>query len=168
MAESAFDKLPARTILLKQIDNKDSIPGGFNTCNVNFKELSNVLGNVILALKEIHGVVNVEALISNAIAQLRTNKLAIPLNYAQLVSAEPLKFEHDNSVYEIDRRDDTLYVITRVAINSDTEPWDTSKLIAQLKTSDGIVANAVIITKDNAVMVNFTDQPAEDHLLLLM
>ena len=159
-----IDKLPKQTISLKQIDLNDSVPGSANTCNINFKELSELFNVLAECTKSLADNLDVKALLRQLIEEISSNKLAVPIKFAQRVG-DTTRIEHNEMVYEINRLDETTYVVTRaegIAI------WDTSNIIAQLKSTDGVILNTSIVTRDYSVIISFKETPAEDYILLLV
>lgn len=162
--QSWIDQLPKQTISLKKIDMNDSVPGLANTCNINFDELSKLFNILAGSVKTLASNLDINSILRQLIDEISSNKLAIPIKYAQRVG-DTSRVEHNDMVYEITRIDETTYSIVRA---DGLDLWDTSNIIAQLKNLDGVILNTTIITRDYSVVISFKDSPMEDYILLLV
>lgn len=160
-------QLPGFDIILKKIDMRDSVPGGFSTCNLNFEELQRVMNILIGSIKELASTQDIDAIIENVITRMENSKKVFPLHFGLSETTSPEQVTFYNRVYNIDRIDDKTFVISRV-LGEDKQEWDTSKIIAQVKNYDGVVISSNIITREHSIIVSFYDIPDQDYFLYIV
>ena len=160
-------RLPNYQITLKTIDVNDSVVGGTNSSNQNFKELEKLLTIFNDAIKELSNSIDLDNITNETIIKLETSKKMFPLHYGLSEFAEPEQVTYFDRIYDITRIDDRTFKITRF-IGLDTVGWDTSRIISQVKDNDGIISNVMITTRENAIIVRFQDVPETDHFLYII
>lgn len=168
MAETVYiSQLPGYEISLKQIDMRDSVPGGASTCNLNFQELSRLMNIFVGAIKELAASQDINAIIQSVVTQMENAKKVFPLHFGLSETTSPEQVTFYERVYNIDRIDERTFAISRV-LGQDSELWDTSKIIAQVKNYDGVVTNVNIITRQNSIIVSFYEIPDQDYFLYIV
>lgn len=168
MAETIYiSQLPRTEISLKKVDMRDSVPGGFSSCNLNFEELQRLMNIFAGSIKELADTQDINAIIESVVTQMEGVKKVFPLHFglSELTSPEQVTFY--DRVYNIDRIDNKTFVVSRV-LGEDEQEWDTSKIIAQVKNYDGVITNANIITREHSIIVSFYDIPDRDYFLYIV
>lgn len=168
MAETVFiAQLPGYEITLKRVDMRDSVPGGFSSCNMNFDELEKLLNIFSGSIKELAATQDINAIIESVVTQMEGAKKVFPLHFGLSEQTSPEQVTFYDRVYNISRLDDKTFVVSRVLGEDETE-WDTSKIIAQVKNYDGVITNANIITREHSIIVSFYDIPDRDYFLYIV
>lgn len=162
--QSYINELPAYDITLKRIDMNDSVVGGANSSNQNFAELEKLLNTFNLAIKELASIIDIEAITNATLEKLEKDKKMFPLHFGLSELAEPEQVTYYDRVYNITRVDELTFQVSRF-IGLDTEDWDVSRLVCQVKDNDGIVANVMIATRESSIIIRFQDIPETDHFL---
>lgn len=168
MAETIYiSQLPGYEITLKKVDMRDSVPGGFSTCNLNFEEIQRLLGIFSGSIKELADTQDVNAIIESVVTRMEESKKVFPLHFGLTETTSPEQVTFYDRVYNIDRIDDKTFVVSRV-LGEDSVQWDTSKIIAQVKNFDGVVVAVNIITREHCIIVSFHDIPDQDYFLYIV
>lgn len=168
MAETIYiAQLPGMEITLKKVDMRDSVPGGFSSCNLNFEELQRLMNILVGAVKELADTQDINAIIESVVTQMENAKKVFPLHFGLTAQTSPEQVTFYDRVYNIERLDDRTFVVSRV-LGEDEREWDTSKIIAQVKNYDGVVTNANIITREHSIIVSFYDIPDRDYFLYIV
>lgn len=165
--QSYISQLPAYDITLKRIDMNDSVVGGANSSNQNFAELEKLLNSFNLAIKELASIIDIEAITNATLEKLEKDKKMFPLHFGLSELAEPEQVTYYDRVYNITRIDELTFQVSRF-IGLDTEDWDVSRLICQVKDNDGIVSNVMIATRESSIIIRFQDIPETDHFLYVI
>lgn len=165
--QSYINELPAYDITLKRIDMNDSVVGGANSSNQNFAELEKLLNTFNLAIKELASIIDIEAITNATLEKLEKDKKMFPLHFGLSELAEPEQVTYYDRVYNITRVDELTFQVSRF-IGLDTEDWDVSRLVCQVKDNDGIVANVMIATRESSIIIRFQDIPETDHFLYVI
>ena len=165
--QSYINELPAYDITLKRIDMNDSVVGGANSSNQNFAELEKLLNTFNLAIKELASIIDIEAITNATLEKLEKDKKMFPLHFGLSELAEPEQVTYYDRVYNITRVDELTFQVSRF-IGLDTEDWDVSRLVCQVKDNDGIVANVMIATRESSIIIRFQDIPETDHFLYIL
>lgn len=165
--QSYINELPAYDITLKRIDMNDSVVGGANSSNQNFAELEKLLNTFNLAIKELASIIDIEAITNATLEKIEKDKKMFPLHFGLSELAEPEQVTYYDRVYNITRVDELTFQVSRF-IGLDTEDWDVSRLVCQVKDNDGIVANVMIATRESSIIIRFQDIPETDHFLYVI
>lgn len=165
--QSYIDSLPTYDIVLKRIDMNDSVVGGANSSNQNFAELEKLLNKFNLAIKELAEAIDIEAITNETLNKIEKDKKMFPLHFGLSELAEPEQVTYFDRVYNITRLDELTFQVSRF-LGLDTEDWDVSRLICQVKDVDGIVSHVMITTREHSIIVRFQDIPETDHYLYII
>lgn len=150
-------------IQLKDINiNTNSETNGFNLLNINTKEINRVINLLLKRVFELGEEQDINNIISSIINILETSKKKFRLPFNLATTDLPLKIEYFTSIFEIRREDKLTYSISRVESDGSIE-WNTSSIMCQVKTTDGIIANTSIITRTPLILIQFAMEPDEDH-----
>lgn len=160
-------KLP-EYITLKDINiNNNSETNGFNILNLNTKEINRIINLLLKRVIELSEEQDINNIIHAIFDALENTKKRFKLSFDLQVSGLPTQVEIHNQLFEIRREDDLTFSINRQELNVDSE-WETNSIIAQVKTLDGVIANASIMTRTPQIIVQFASIPDEDHWLYIL
>lgn len=166
--EKEFKNILPESISLKDINiNTNSETGGFSLININIKEINRIINLLLKRVIELGEEQDIDNIINNIISTIAKSKKKFKLPFELTTIDLPLIFEHQNERFEVIREDELTFSISRIENDSIAE-WDTSALISQVKTSDGIAINCSIITKKPNILIQFSSRPDEDHWLYII
>lgn len=155
-------------ITLKDINiNTNSETNGFNLLNLNTKEINRVINLLLKRVFEIGEEQDIDNIINTVISAIENRKKKFKLPFDLQEGDIPANVEHHGYKFEIRREDELTFSISRIENEINSE-WETSATIVQVKSSDGIVSNCSIITKNPQILIQFATIPDEDHWIYIL
>ena len=134
------------------IDGKSSIKTNLLLFSRNWKNLNQYLLNLVIYLRALRNLIDVDKLIQDIIETFQKSKTSVPVLFTMNIG-EIQNTEVNSVVYKVQRINEYIVEITNLTVSN----WIVDKLMVQIKNSEGSIVYPLIITKNNKITIHFID-----------
>ena len=145
------------------LNKKTAIRTNFSLFSKNWEDLEKYIANLMLYLKYLRGLIDIDNIIKTITEKFQSSKLTIPIESNLAVGASK-NVLIDSTTYKVNRVAQFVVEIT----NLTTPEWVVDKLIVQVKDLDGTIVYPTISTKNSKITIHFIDGILTNYYLIVI